>query len=344
MNTGFETIGNASLIIYDGGKPILSTDPWIDGYPYFGSWKQSYKIPNKQKNNMVNSKYIWISHGHPDHLDIDTIKNFKENKFLLANHYGDRIINDFNNLGLNTKKLIDKKWYNISKNIKIATYADFFQNSVLLIIIKDVLIINLNDCNNGAWKSWVKSVSKQFNKVFLLKLVGYGDADMINYYDEDDNFIYPLAEKKIPVGKSINKLLNSYQANFFIPFSSVILFSILSISFEFSISIKASSDFSLCNSLVRFLIFMLSGWETFFTKGARASSDLKHTPSQLVFPETILIVSSPRIRNSVPFSLVPSQIPSSKTSLKILSSTKASPVPSSFCATSVTKCKSKSSD
>ena len=34
---GFETVGNATLTVFDD-KPVLSTDPWIDGNPYFGSW------------------------------------------------------------------------------------------------------------------------------------------------------------------------------------------------------------------------------------------------------------------------------------------------------------------
>src|SRR4051794_31492460 len=34
---GFDTIGNATLIAYDGG-PVLATDPWLDGPAYFGSW------------------------------------------------------------------------------------------------------------------------------------------------------------------------------------------------------------------------------------------------------------------------------------------------------------------
>ena len=34
---GFETIGNATVTVFDD-IPILTTDPWIYGKPYFGSW------------------------------------------------------------------------------------------------------------------------------------------------------------------------------------------------------------------------------------------------------------------------------------------------------------------
>ena len=43
---GVQTIGNATLIAYDG-IPVLSTDPWMgrDHYAYFGSWHLPYNIP-----------------------------------------------------------------------------------------------------------------------------------------------------------------------------------------------------------------------------------------------------------------------------------------------------------
>mgnify|MGYP000938761194 CR=1 FL=1 len=59
---GVQTIGNATLIAYDG-KPILSTDPWMGGdhYAYFGSWHLPYEIPDNIKQDITNSKYIWLN-------------------------------------------------------------------------------------------------------------------------------------------------------------------------------------------------------------------------------------------------------------------------------------------
>ena len=56
---GFETIGNATLTVFDD-KPVLSTDPWVYGSPYFGSWGHKYSIPSEQITNIQNSKYIWL--------------------------------------------------------------------------------------------------------------------------------------------------------------------------------------------------------------------------------------------------------------------------------------------
>ena len=73
------TIGNATLIAYDEAAPILSTDPWFgdEDHAYFGSWTLSHEIPAKYKKDILDSKYIWFSHGHPDHLNPLSIKRFR---------------------------------------------------------------------------------------------------------------------------------------------------------------------------------------------------------------------------------------------------------------------------
>ena len=45
MDVGLDTVGNATLICYDRGVPILVTDPWIVGSAYFGSWGLSHEVP-----------------------------------------------------------------------------------------------------------------------------------------------------------------------------------------------------------------------------------------------------------------------------------------------------------
>lgn len=90
---GFETIGNATVTVFDD-KPILTTDPWVYGNPYIGSWYHKYLIPKEQFDNIKNSKYIWLSHGHPDHIDPESLNLFKNKKILIADYYGDRIYND----------------------------------------------------------------------------------------------------------------------------------------------------------------------------------------------------------------------------------------------------------
>ena len=92
---GFETIGNATLTVFDD-TPVLSTDPWIEGKTYFGSWGHPYSFPEEQVNNIKASKYIWLSHGHPDHIDSASYVHFDGSIILIPDHYGDRIYSYFN--------------------------------------------------------------------------------------------------------------------------------------------------------------------------------------------------------------------------------------------------------
>ena len=89
VELGFETIGNATVTVFDSGKPIISTDPWIIGSPYFGSWTHKHSIPDNQKENILNSKYFWLSHGHPDHIDFESLNLIRDSKILIPDHFGD---------------------------------------------------------------------------------------------------------------------------------------------------------------------------------------------------------------------------------------------------------------
>ena len=73
MELGFETIGNATLICHDC-RPVLVTDPWITGSAYFGSWGLSHQIPDEQMQAIEKCEFVWISHGHPDHLSAESLQ------------------------------------------------------------------------------------------------------------------------------------------------------------------------------------------------------------------------------------------------------------------------------
>ena len=51
---GVQTIGNATLIAYDGIL-VLPTDPWVgrDHYAYFGSWHLPYNIPDNIREDII---------------------------------------------------------------------------------------------------------------------------------------------------------------------------------------------------------------------------------------------------------------------------------------------------
>ena len=220
MDLGFDTIGNATLICYDGG-PVLATDPWIAGSPYFGSWALAYEIPEEQVEAIKGCDYVWISHGHPDHLDIKTLNLLKDKKVLLADHVGGRIASDLGRMGFEVTVLRDRQWTNLSPRINVLSLADYNQDSILLVDIDGTLVLDLNDATPRGWWGFVKRIAKQYQDTFLLEIFGYGDADMINYIDEEGIRVEPRAALRLPVGATIAQALEAYGVKYAIPFSSL---------------------------------------------------------------------------------------------------------------------------
>ncbi len=215
------TIGNATLIAYDT-KPILATDPWFsdEDSAYFGSWMGSHNVPQQYKDDMLNSEFLWFSHGHPDHINPNSLKRFKGKKILLPDHYGSRIYNDLINLNYEAIIMKDKKWYDLSPNIKVQCITNWLQDSILLIQADQRLFINLNDAGCKYYIKYLKKITKNYKNSYLLSLSGYGDADMINFFSEDGTRVTKSKKNALPPGKQLSDISNLIGTNNIIPFSS----------------------------------------------------------------------------------------------------------------------------
>ena len=216
---GVQTIGNATLIAYDG-TPVLSTDPWMgrDHYAYFGSWHLPYNIPDNIREDVIKSEYIWFSHGHPDHLNPDSLNLFKNNKILVSEHFGGRIYNDLKSENFNITILKDRQWINLSKNVAVMSIITKLQDTILLLKIKDDVFINLNDAGLCSSR-FIKKVISKFRRKFLLSIASF-EADMINFFDQDNNFIKPAIAEKYSAGEYLSILANVLDAKYIIPFST----------------------------------------------------------------------------------------------------------------------------
>ena len=217
------TIGNATLIAYDDEAPILSTDPWFgdEDHAYFGSWTLSHQIPAKYKKDILDSKYVWFSHGHPDHLNPLSLKRLEGKNLLLPDHIGSRIYRDLSNKKqFSIDILPDRSWVQLSAKIRVMCITTVIQDAILLVDIAGRLFINLNDAGTRGATKFIKQESKIFKDVYLLSLSGYGDADMINCYDKNGTFIIPPAKNNTRVGEQLSLTAKSIYANHVIPFSS----------------------------------------------------------------------------------------------------------------------------
>jgi len=223
MDLGFETIGNACLICHDHG-PVLATDPWTTGPAYFGSWTTSHEIPAEQLANVKACKYLWISHGHPDHLSQESLAQLKDKEILLPDHFhvsGEgRIARELRAQGYKVRVLGDGVWTQLSPRLRVCSIADVQQDAVLLVDLGGRLLVDSNDAGDNGGGSFVRDTCSRYRESFLLCLTGYGDADMINYFDEQGRRVPVPAMEKKPFIDDIEHILRLFGIRAYVPFSS----------------------------------------------------------------------------------------------------------------------------
>ena len=102
-------------------------------------------------------------------------------------------------------------------------YLSLHSRCLIISSHRDKLILNFNDCPmlDAFGKKYISKIIKRCSTSFLLKLTGYGDADMINYFDQENNFIPMYRSHKKTLGFRISKMIDELGINYFIPFSSM---------------------------------------------------------------------------------------------------------------------------
>lgn len=196
MGFSFETLGNASIQIFADGKPLLITDPWLRGKAYFGSWALDKPLTEQQISNALASQFVWISHGHPDHLHHESLEMFaKGTKFFVADHYDPEIAQMLKDMGFDVTIMEYRKWYPIGPNVRMFAVDNENQDSILAIEAGDHLLLNINDsplCGEfGFFKKLIAGYRKENVYVFALCAI---DADMKNIVDSNGRRITPPPE------------------------------------------------------------------------------------------------------------------------------------------------------
>jgi hypothetical protein len=215
---GFESIGSATLIAYDG-VPVLTTDAWINDDAYFGSWAHDYAIPAEQIDAIRRARFHWFSHGHPDHLNVEALPLLTGGQILLADHYGGRIKRDLEGMGYNVRVLKDKVWVQLSDRIKVQTIANVNQDSILLVDIGGTLIVNTNDSPDFGASFYVRKLAGTYKEVYYFALNGWGGADMLNLFDPDGRKLIDPETLRRPIAPRAQRSAMTYGAHYTSPFS-----------------------------------------------------------------------------------------------------------------------------
>jgi UDP-MurNAc hydroxylase len=144
-------VGHASVIC-EMGDVSLWSDPWLQGDAFNGSWSL-YPEPSIGDADLARVTHMWISHEHPDHLSIPTIKALsaaqKANMIaLFQKHYDTEVINWIRSQGFKeVRELAHAEWTKLSSTCRVACYQVGHIDSALAIKANGHTILNLNDCD-----------------------------------------------------------------------------------------------------------------------------------------------------------------------------------------------------
>lgn len=145
-----EYLNHASVIIKSGEQSLLS-DPWFSGTAFGGGWGLQYDNP-EALDKAKSCTHLWISHFHPDHLHMPTLKQLtalSPEITALANDSANfRISEALQQAGFkNIVPLYERRKLSLTGNVKVTRYPTAGIDNMLLIETPECRILNYNDCH-----------------------------------------------------------------------------------------------------------------------------------------------------------------------------------------------------
>ncbi len=200
MGLAFETLGNATLVFYEGARPVLATDPWLTGTCYFGSWALDRPLTDTEMNAVLAAEYVWISHGHPDHFHLPSLALLpRDKKILLPDHYATDIKDYLEGAGFPVEVLGYRQWRRLSPGIRCLCLDNENQDAILIIEAGDSLVLDLNDSPLCGERRFIRKLVGRYDRrcTYLAALCS-NDADMFNIVGPDGHQVIDPPERRKP--------------------------------------------------------------------------------------------------------------------------------------------------
>ena len=180
MTWRFETLGNAMIQLVKDGDPVLVTDPWLFGSAYFNSWELERPLTEAQIENARRSRFIWFSHGHPDHFHAPSVDTLTPSSLiLLPDHYRPELAEALAERGLKYRVLPNKTWIQLEPGLRVLCVANENMDAILAIEVDHVLLLNKNDFPFCGENRYFRRLVRGYQESYLFALCAF-DADMLN--------------------------------------------------------------------------------------------------------------------------------------------------------------------
>lgn len=209
-------INHASFLLESKSATLLC-DPWTQGKAFNDGWallSPSARVPYDRVD------FIWISHEHPDHFSLATLKAIpvadrQRITMLYQKHSSPRLVDAFHKLGFtNVRELPLYHWVSLRPGLDVLCGSVGAMDSFLATRTESECILNMNDCVCNARQ--LNYIRKLIGNVSLL-LTQFSFANWIgNHADEIHAVKDKLAE--FTLQRSI------FRPEFTIPFASFVYF------------------------------------------------------------------------------------------------------------------------
>lgn len=222
MNYTLKTLGHATLLLLEDGKPLIATDPWLIGSVYWRSWWLE-KYPTKEEFEQVkNAEHIYYTHSHPDHFQYPSLKRIGKPSTLHPRFPRYDVTEFLKENDFPVKILEPWCWYKLGKKANIASIPIPIDDSILVIDTPNAYIINVNDSmpRLNLLRLIKSKLFTEDKPVIMLK--SYSPASIAaSIYREGVQT--PMKTKK-DYTEVASRMAEALGAKYFVPFASQVFF------------------------------------------------------------------------------------------------------------------------
>lgn len=217
-----EFVCHASVIVRTPGAAIW-TDPWLFGKAFNDSWSLLPE-PSFDLQRLDEIDYLWVSHEHPDHFHIPTLRalpvEFKRRVCVLFQDLtSTKMIDAFRRLGFEQiRTLRHREPVALDPHTTVYCYQVGQMDSCLAVISGETTVLNMNDAEVSPRDLAILRSDLGSPDVVLTQFSIAGYSGWVDV----DRHLPPKAEAKLQAMVEIHRLL---EAKVTMPFASFVYFS-----------------------------------------------------------------------------------------------------------------------
>lgn len=212
-------ISHASICVTVDEVSLLC-DPWFFGKVFDDSWCL-IEEPDLNSLDFNRIKYVWISHEHPDHLNLPTLKFLADKLpqdvlFIYRDQPNKKVVNDISELGFQVMELAEGEKLSLPHFGHVTSYVKN-ASSALLIETPAHTVLNMNDCM--LTKKKCHEIMKYVSGVDYL----FCQFSLAGFSGNPSDTTQLQAEKEYHLRK-IREYYELFNPKYFIPFASFVTF------------------------------------------------------------------------------------------------------------------------